>query len=147
MSKLTIYSATIQIHKLQHWSRIHKINYIQSPIVIGTRILREKNREDFLGKENRSLLANYMAAVNAGVTKLAAGSRASPRPEPDAKPDPVSRLTLQEALALKRPDFVDRANFRRQRLGEMKAKRLEYEEQVTCLRLHTLANFDFIFLI
>jgi len=32
--------------------------------MIGKRILREKSREQPLGKENRSILANYMSALN-----------------------------------------------------------------------------------
>jgi ALMS motif len=108
-----------------------------SPIIIGSRILREKNLDDFIGKENRSILANYMAGIESGMTKL------KRRPEPARTPDsskhnPASLMTLQESLARKRPDFVARADYRTQRLAEMKQKRLEYEEQVEIYLLYIL---------
>ena len=100
----------------------------QSPIIIGQRILREKNKEEFLGKENRSILANYVAGLSSGVTKL---NRQQPSPSQDApKPDSATRLSLQEALAKNRPDFIAKSSFRSQRLNEMRERRLEYEEQV-----------------
>ncbi len=103
----------------------------QSPIIIGQRILREKNKEDFLGKENRNIFANYVAGLSSGVTKL---NRKQPSPSPDApKPDSGTRLSLQEALARNRPDFIARSSFRSQRLNEMRERRLEYEEQVSTL--------------
>lgn len=37
---------------------------LQSPIIIGKRILRERSQEVSLGKENRSILANYMSALS-----------------------------------------------------------------------------------
>ncbi len=101
----------------------------QSPVVIGTKILREKNKEDFLGKENRNVLANYMAGLGAGATKLNRKSDSGPVQDVP-KPDPVSRLTLQESLAKNRPDFIAKSTFRTERLNEMRLKRLEYEEQV-----------------
>jgi hypothetical protein len=108
-----------------------------SPIIIGSRILREKNLDDFIGKENRSILANYMAGIESGMTKLK--RRPEPARTPDSsKPDPASLMTLQESLARKRPDFVARADYRTQRLAEMKQKRLEYEEQVEIYLLYIL---------
>lgn len=103
----------------------------QSPIIIGQRILREKNKEDILGKENRNIFANYVAGLSSGVTKL---NRKQSSPSPDApKPDSGARLSLQEALARNRPDFIARSSFRSQRLNEMRDRRLEYEEQVSTL--------------
>ena len=100
----------------------------QSPITIGQRILREKNGENFLGKENRNILANYLAGLNSGVTKINRKPDLSPSPDV-AKPVPV-RLSLQDSLVKNRPDFIAKSNYRTQRLREMREKRLEYEEQV-----------------
>ena len=104
----------------------------RSPIVIGSRILREKNKEDPIGKENRNLLANYMAGLDSGMKKIKRKPVATPNSAPDSpKSDPASGWTLQESLARRRPDFIVNADFRTQRLSEMKQKRLEYEEQVS----------------
>ena len=104
----------------------------QSPIVIGTRTLREKRQEDFLGKENRSILANYMAGIESGVTRLKRKTHPTSASE-SPRPDPSPQWTLQESLARKRPDFIASADYRANRLHEMKQKRLEYEQQVSFL--------------
>ena len=103
----------------------------QSPIVIGQRILREKNRENFLGKENRDILANYVAGLSSGMTKIIRKPDLSPSPDV-VKPVRI-RLSLQDSLAQNRPDFIAKSNYRTQRLREMREKRLEYEEQV-CIK-------------
>ena len=108
--------------------------------------MREKNKEEFLGKENRNILANYMAGLGSGATKL--NRKLDSAPIQDVpKRDTVSRLTLQESLAKNRPDFIVKAAYRTQRLNEMRLMRLEYEEQVINTSFKVLNSVPFLIFI
>ncbi len=109
----------------------------QSVIKIGTRILREQNSEEgSTSKENRSIIANYIAGMEGGVVQedrsKKRSSNETKKKEEEAKkkssrPSSAHRYTLGDALALKRPGFVAEAERRRRHLIRMRQQRLENE--------------------
>lgn len=112
-----------------------------SPIKIGTRIIRERIQEEGIGRENRNILANYMAGLDSGAifrdggnSRSETATRISSRPrdndhDDDSSGDFSNLLTLQDALAAKRPDFVAKADQRMHWLHQAKLQRLAMEEK------------------
>ena len=103
----------------------------ESPLVIGKRIVKDQMTNNEVGKENRSILANYMAGVNLASVPIVK-RRTDNRPvviSPDSSSETVE-LTLQDALAAKRPDFVARANQRCYLLERAKMQRLQQQERM-----------------
>ena len=106
----------------------------QSVIKIGTRRLKEVQEEDgSVSKENRSILANYIAGIQVESIRRRQtkeeeeeenGEKKSP---PQSQQPSSSKYTLRDALSLRRPDFVEEAERRRSHLLRMRQARLENE--------------------
>lgn len=103
----------------------------QSSVRIGKRILKEKLTEDTLGKENRNLLANYISAIDANAVNLEPNKRptTTQQKEISSRRRPDISMTLQDALAKRKPDFLERSAYRVHLLKLARAQRLEFAER------------------
>ena len=101
----------------------------ESAITIGKRVIRQKEGGE-IGKENRSILANYVAGLDANAREIRSKRRDAEEDSTTSPPPSTStrRLTLRDALAARRPDFVHAADERRYLLRRAKEQRLEQEE-------------------
>ncbi|TRY63748.1 hypothetical protein TCAL_02095 [Tigriopus californicus] len=106
-----------------------------SPIKVGRKILHDGFDEDVVNNENRSILANYMAGLNSEAIVINGTKKKRPTGyghKPDQYKydrDELRLLTLQDALSVKRPGFLQNAERRRTLLKEMREQRLTYEAQ------------------
>lgn len=106
-----------------------------SPIKVGRKVLRDGFDEDPVNKENRSILANYMAGLNSEVIVINGTKKKRPlhqglnKEKQTNERDELRLLTLQDALSVKRPEFLQKAEKRRALLQKMREQRLIYEEQ------------------
>lgn len=108
----------------------------QTPIRIGMRVLKEKkavNDEFSIGKENRNLLANYLSSVDSSTMVMSKG-RPKTAPEPHQRPAPPnlsrsSQITLQDALMLRKPNFIQRSSMRVDILRQIRDQRLIHAER------------------
>lgn len=107
-----------------------------SPIRIGTRVLREsaQNHQGTHSFRNRNILSMYMATIDNEITRPRVTIPSRPRDESAAK------LSLQEALLQKRPNFVRRSERRVavlaqiRRLRELRSERHEaWLNEIRCL--------------
>ena len=110
-----------------------------SPIKIGAKELKKSaGEEGALGKENRSILANYVAGLDASAvdidTRRKREERRRRREEKkeeeemrEAQERPL--LTLRDALEAQRPDFLTRCERRQAVLRRAREQRLEVEER------------------
>ena len=110
-----------------------------SPIKIGAKELKKSaGEEGALGKENRSILANYVAGLDGSAvdvdTRRKQEERRRRREEKkeqeemrEAQERPL--LTLQDALVAQRPDFLTRSERRQAVLRRAREQRLEVEER------------------
>merc|ERR1719273_2702774 len=73
-----------------------------TPIRVGKRILKETLSEEFINKENRNILSNYISALNASAIKIDTKKKKLPKevaqnlPKTKITVDPTK--TFQEAL-------------------------------------------------
>ena len=111
-----------------------------SPIKIGAKELKKSaGEEGALGKENRSILANYVAGLDASAVDIDARKRKreerrrrrEEKKEQEEMREAQERplLTLQDALVAQRPDFLTRSERRQAVLRRAREQRLEVEER------------------
>ena len=112
-----------------------------SPIKIGKRALKKKRGEEGdLEKENRSILANYIASLDVAslqtvvdpdlIREEEAESEAEVvRKEEDRRRATAAVLTLRDALTARRPDFVERSERRQEIMKRAREQRLEVAER------------------
>ena len=101
----------------------------ESPIKIGSRLIRERRSEGSLNKENRNIISNYISAIDA---------LAKPCPKKKLKkiiseiPNTLSvnetPKSLQEALSENKPDFIKKSECRVEILRQIKDERCLYSE-------------------
>ena len=106
----------------------------QSVIRIGSRNLRSRGadtEEASIGKENRNLLANYIAGLDAESIRLeeswernGGGGKSNKEDDDKDNENPRRKLTLRDALSARRPNFVAEAERRRRHLLAMRERRL-----------------------
>ena len=90
-----------------------------SPIRLGTRVLREQN--GWTGAVNRNIITSYMASID---TQPIAKKKTQTQTERDVTPAREKELTLQQALARRRRDFVTNCERRVEALNTAKEARL-----------------------
>ena len=110
-----------------------------SPIKIGAKELKKSaGEEGALGKENRSILANYVAGLDASAVDIDTRRKQEERRRrrEEKKEEEEMRaaqerplLTLRDALEAQRPDFLTRSERRQAVLRRAREQRLEVEER------------------
>lgn len=109
----------------------------ESPIVVGSKVLKEKKNvrdENSVGKENRNILANYLSAIDSKTITIRPKTAPPAQTQEDGSnarntASANQQLTLQEALYLRRPGFVERSSLRAQFLKQKRDQRIEYNER------------------
>ena len=95
-----------------------------APLRIG--ILNQPG--SLLNKENRSILANYMAGINTEMKEIEK-KKSQRKEEKVVNSRENHKSTLQEALSEKNPDFIRKAENRRLLLRDHREQRLRVEER------------------
>ena len=88
--------------------------------------------EDNLSKENRNLLANYLSAIDTNTITIDRPKTAPPsKPfvEPSKPTTKYVATSLQEALYMKRPDFIQKSELRVEFLNKIKEQRILHAEK------------------
>lgn len=104
-----------------------------TPIRVGKRILKETLSEEFLNKENRNILSNYISALNASAIKIDTNKKKLPKdvtqnlPKTKIIVDPTK--TLKEALYDNKPEFIRRSEYRVNILRQIKEERCAFSER------------------
>ena len=102
-----------------------------SPIKIGTRVLREKSLEGSLNKENRNILSNYISAIDSSVVPFA--KKKSRKKTMNSESSTMNSVietpkTLQDALLENKSDFIQKSECRVEILRQIKEERCLYSE-------------------